>query len=235
LPASAPLTLAIDAAGSCCGAAVAAGAELLAIANAAMRHGQAEALLPIIDEVVRGAGLTPPALQLVAVTTGPGSFTGIRVGIASAHGIALALQLPLIGVSSFEAVAAAVPVALLTGRRLLVALDSRRGDFYVQLFDDVRRPLSEPATRSAETLADFALCEEVDVCIAGDAAACAARALAARALSQGVEVITLEAAPPVAGALRAAQSKWQLNEQVKAVRPFYLRPPNVRIPGGRNS
>jgi tRNA threonylcarbamoyladenosine biosynthesis protein TsaB len=221
--------LAIDAAGSCCGVAIAAGAELLAITNAAMRHGQAEALLPMIDELVRSAGLTPAALQLVAVTTGPGSFTGIRTGIAATYGIALALDVPLIGVSSFEAVAAAIPPALLTGRRLLVALDSRRSDFYVQLFDDLRRPLSEPATRSAETLADFALPEEADICVAGDAAPYAARALA-----PGVEVIAPEAVPPVAGALRAAQRKWQLNQHVKPVRPFYLRPPDVRVPTRRN-
>src|SRR6185437_8973489 len=91
----------------------------------------------------RRAGVAPAAFGAVAVSTGPGGFTGIRVGLAAAQGIALALGLPLTGVSSFAAVAA---LAARTpdqrtpgeqnpgGRPLLVALDSRRSDIFVQLF-----------------------------------------------------------------------------------------------------
>ena len=100
-----------------------------------MMHGQAEALFPMVDDVVREAGLTPSALDVVAVTTGPGSFTGIRVGIAAARGIALAVDLPLIGVTSFEAVTKTLSSDARTGRCLLVALESRRADLYVQFFD----------------------------------------------------------------------------------------------------
>ena len=107
-------------------------------------HGQAEALLPLIDDVVREAGLTASGLDIVAVTTGPGSFTGIRVGIAAALGIALAADLPLIGVTSFEAVVETVPSEARAGRHLLVALESRRADLYVQFFDPTDNRSSSP-------------------------------------------------------------------------------------------
>ena len=231
MPAPAPLVLAIDAAGSDCGAAVAAGDKLLAIANEAMLHGQAEALLPMIDDVVREAGLTPSGLDLVAVTTGPGSFTGIRVGIAAARGIALARDLPLVGVSSFEAVAASVPDTAVEGRRLLVALDSRRADLYVQLFDGFARPLLEPAARHPETLANaVSWAERKTIVVAGDGAARAVQVLA-----KSGEATIVETAPPVAGALRAAIWKWRRGEGDGAVRPLYLRPPDVSFPGGQGS
>ena len=67
-------------------------------------HGQAEALLPMVDACMREAGQVPAAIDLVAVTVGPGSFTGIRVGLAAARGMALATGAQLIGVTSFEAV-----------------------------------------------------------------------------------------------------------------------------------
>jgi tRNA threonylcarbamoyladenosine biosynthesis protein TsaB len=222
--------LAIDAAGSACGAAVASGRELLAIVNGAMIHGQAEALLPMVDEVVRQAGLAPSALDLIAVTTGPGSFTGIRVGIAAARGVALALGRPIIGITSFAAVAAALPGAAPEGRRILVALDSRRSDLFVQLFDCFGRPLSQPAARPPETLAvTFLSPRELSIAVAGDAAERAAQILA-----QVADAIIVETAPAVAGALRAALRQWRLGERDGAVRPLYLRPPDVSFPGGQN-
>ena len=231
MPAPAPTVLAIDAAGSDCGAAVAAGDKLLAIANAAMLHGQAEALLPMIDDVVREAGLTPSGLDLVAVTTGPGSFTGIRMGIAAARGIALARDLSLVGVSCFEAVAASVPDTAIEGRHLLVALDSRRADLYVQLFDGFARPLLEPAAMHPETLANAVFwVERKIIVVAGDGAARAVQVLA-----KSGEATIVETAPPVAGALRAAIWKWRRGEGDGAVRPLYLRPPAVSFPGGQGS
>jgi tRNA threonylcarbamoyladenosine biosynthesis protein TsaB len=225
--------LAIDAAGSACAAAVAAGEELLAITSVAMLHGQAEALLPMVEDVVRKAGLTPSALDLISVTTGPGSFTGIRVGIAAARGIALARGLPLIGVSSFAAVTAAVRSAVLAERPLLVALETRRADLYVQLFDADGRPLWEPSAKLPETLAlAFVGDQARAVTIAGDAAARAAKALA-----QTVEVSVVEGAspPPVAGVLTVALQRWRHGERSRAVQPLYLRPPGVSISGIRPS
>src|SRR5438270_7293238 len=131
---AAPL-LAIETAGSACSAAVMRDGMTLASERRTMRHGHAEALLPMIERVVTAAGLRPSQLATIAVATGPGGFTGIRVGLAAAQGIALAAGARLVGVSSFAAVAAGLTPSGDDGRqRLLVALDSRRADLYVQLF-----------------------------------------------------------------------------------------------------
>jgi tRNA threonylcarbamoyladenosine biosynthesis protein TsaB len=210
---------------------VAAGDELLAIRHVAAMHGQAEALLPMIDDVVREARLTASALDVVAVTIGPGSFTGIRVGLAAAGGIALAGGLPLIGISSFEAAAEAVPGHAFAGRRLLVALESRRADLYVQLFDRARRPLCEPAAIMPETLATAvaaAAAPERAIAVAGDAAI-----RGARALTPHLDAIVVEGVlSPVIGALHGALRRWRRGEGSGRVRPLYLRPPDVTVAGG---
>ena len=142
-----PLILAIETAGSACSAAVAAGERLLAAETMALRHGHGEALLPMIDRVMMRAGLPPAALDAVAAAVGPGGFTGIRVGLAAAHGIALAADARLVGVTSFAAVAARLDD---DAGWTLVALDSRRAELYVQLF----APGGASAAAPAAVLAD---------------------------------------------------------------------------------
>jgi tRNA threonylcarbamoyladenosine biosynthesis protein TsaB len=195
-----------------------------------MMHGHAEALLPMIDDIMSATGLSASALDCVAVTTGPGSFTGIRVGIAAARGIAFVGGLPLIGVSSFEAVAESVPATLLGDRALLVALESRRADLYVQPFDAARRPLSEPAAYLPPTLASTIPSDQSSaIVLVGDAAARAAAALA-----EHYRVATIPAVPPPAtGALSAALRRWRRGERGGEVRPLYLRTPDVTVPGGQ--
>src|SRR3954469_13051000 len=97
-------------------------------------RGQAATLLPAIARVLQEANVDRRALSLLAVTVGPGSFTGVRVGLAAARGLALASGLPLFGVTAFEAISAAVAPAERIGRTLLVAIDSRRGDLFLQGF-----------------------------------------------------------------------------------------------------
>src|SRR5262245_49458565 len=98
--------LATETAGSACSVGV-GGAKVLAAERLAMRYGHAEALMPMVDRVVAASGLPRAALGGIAVAVGPGGFTGIRVGLGAAQGIALALKARLIGVTSFAAVAAA--------------------------------------------------------------------------------------------------------------------------------
>src|SRR6266851_9911888 len=95
---SQPVILALDSAGLACSVAVALGDRVLGAERIEGMHGQAEALLPMVDRAMRKAGLPPAALDLVAATVGPGSFTGIRVGLAAARAIALATGARLIGV-----------------------------------------------------------------------------------------------------------------------------------------
>src|SRR6266852_3656015 len=104
------LILAIDTALDACAAAVLdidAG-RLIAQESQAMKRGHAEALMPLIARVIKAAGIAFAALDRIAVTTGPGSFTGLRVGLSAARGIALAADKPVVGLTTLAAYAAPV-------------------------------------------------------------------------------------------------------------------------------
>jgi tRNA threonylcarbamoyladenosine biosynthesis protein TsaB len=123
--------LAIDCATSACSAALWLDGESGPARRAIMQRGHAEKLMPMVSEIMAEAALDFTDLQAIAVTTGPGAFTGIRIGLSAARGFALAAGLPVIGVTTLEAVAAAQDHR---DSMLLVALDSKRDDIYVQLF-----------------------------------------------------------------------------------------------------
>lgn len=93
-----------------------------------MEKGQAERLMPLLQELMETAGLDWPALDRIAVGTGPGNFTGVRIAVAAARGLALASGRPAVGVTRLEALAHALP------RPLTVIEDARRGEAYVQTF-----------------------------------------------------------------------------------------------------
>jgi tRNA threonylcarbamoyladenosine biosynthesis protein TsaB len=216
--------LAIETAGSACSAAVGRGPVVLAAERQAMRYGHVEALLPMIDRVVAASGVSRAALDGIAVALGPGGFTGIRVGLGAAQGIALALKARLIGVTSFAAVAAALPAGPGVA---LIALDSRREDLYVQLFDrSSGLALSEPAAVMPVALVEYvgALAADSALLIAGNIAEIAAVALAGRF---DIE-IAAESAPDARGVLAAALR--QIEPAESPVRPLYLRPPDVTMP-----
>jgi len=102
---------------------------------------QAERLMPAIEATRLAAGLAWTAIDRLAVTTGPGGFTGVRVGIAAARGLALATGKPAIGLTTFAALAAGAPAST----AVAVALEAGRGEIYLQCFDGERRPLTQPA------------------------------------------------------------------------------------------
>jgi tRNA threonylcarbamoyladenosine biosynthesis protein TsaB len=220
--------LALDSAGLACSVAVSLGEEVVAEERIATMHGQAEALLPLVNRAMRQAGQMAASLNLVVATVGPGSFTGIRIGLAAARGIALATGARLLGVTSFDAVAVrAARNDWLETRPLLVALESRREDFYVQFFDPHGDALREPAA-----IMPFLFREAVaatiganPLLIAGDAAQ-----RAAAALEQRPDTAVLEdSAPGAVGALRAGLRLLRRGK-ADAPRPLYLRPPDVTLP-----
>ena len=221
--------LALDAAGLGCSVAVSLGEEVVVEQRIDTMHGQAEALLPLVDKVMREARQAPAALDLVVATVGPGSFTGIRAGLAAARGIALATDARLLGVTSFDAVAVgAVRSNCPETRFLLVALESRREDLYVQFFDPHGDALGEPAA-----IMPFLFREVVastiganPLLVAGDAAQRAAPALAQR---PGTAILE-DSAPGAVGTLRAGLRLLRLGSAADAPRPLYLRPPDVRLP-----
>jgi len=224
-----PIVLALDSAGSCCSVLIATGPTILAVERCDSAHGQAERLLPMVEVVMCKAGLCASALDIVGATIGPGSFTGIRVGLATVSGIALATGALSVGVTGFEAVAAA---PLLRAHEwgcgfLLVALESRREDLFLQLFDHTFRPLISPMAKMPLEL-DEALGRLIGAAplfVAGDAAQRAARALLPRS-----QITVIEGSEPDAiGVLRAVLRRARSGQLHAPPSPLYLRPPDASI------
>ncbi|CAH2402524.1 tRNA (adenosine(37)-N6)-threonylcarbamoyltransferase complex dimerization subunit type 1 TsaB [Mesorhizobium escarrei] len=130
--------LAIDCAANLCAACVydaAAGKELgRSVLDLGKSH--AEHLMAVIEEALTIGGADYAGLGAIAVSTGPGSFTGLRVGVSAARGLALALKIPAIGVTTLEALAAQAK-ATFPGRAVLAALDAGREEIHAALYDEV--------------------------------------------------------------------------------------------------
>lgn len=151
------LLLAIDTAGPACAVALvraaAGGAKILARTTERIGRGHAERLMPMIEAALGEAGVIFADLDRIAVTTGPGSFTGVRIGVAAARGLALALDIPAVGVGSLEALS--LPVSRLRDNGTLVALlDARRSEVYA-LAKDLASGMTiiEPVSIRADDLA----------------------------------------------------------------------------------
>ncbi len=136
--------LALDAATGACSAALLAEGRVLASRFLAMGRGQSEVLMPMVVEVMQEAGMDYADLDLIAATAGPGGFTGLRLGLSAARGLALAAGKPCVGVSTFAAIAAGLTDEERAGRNLLVAVDGKRADFFIQLYGTVGQIL-DPA------------------------------------------------------------------------------------------
>ncbi|PKP74508.1 MAG: tRNA (adenosine(37)-N6)-threonylcarbamoyltransferase complex dimerization subunit type 1 TsaB, partial [Alphaproteobacteria bacterium HGW-Alphaproteobacteria-6] len=100
------LVLGFDTSAAHCAAALLRGDRILAARAEAMGRGQAERLMPMLEEMLAGAGAGWRDLAAIGVGTGPGNFTGVRISVAAARGLAVALAIPAIGISGFEAGAA---------------------------------------------------------------------------------------------------------------------------------
>jgi tRNA threonylcarbamoyladenosine biosynthesis protein TsaB len=125
--------LVIDTSGPECAAGIydAGAVEMLGLRSETIGKGHAEILPGMIEDAVRAADIPLTALYRIAVTVGPGSFTGIRVGVAMARGLALSLGIPAVGVSTLQVVA---EPALGQAKPVLALIDARREELYSQLF-----------------------------------------------------------------------------------------------------
>jgi len=154
--------LVLDTAGRACQAAIYVDGQCCAYRNPEMAYGQAEWLIPLVQDVAAEAGVNLTDLKAVITTVGPGSFTGLRVGLAAAKGFGIAANCPVVGVTSLAAWAVSVlvdetqAVKSKVSLGVRVILDSRRGDAFVQDFDASGQAICEPAIQSFELAKDTA-------------------------------------------------------------------------------
>jgi tRNA threonylcarbamoyladenosine biosynthesis protein TsaB len=145
------LILAIDTALDACSAALfdTTASKAIALESQPMKRGHAEALMPLIARVMKESGIAFTSLDRIAVTTGPGSFTGLRVGLSAARGIALAAEKPVVGVTTLTAYAA--PVVAENGEHpILSAIDARHDHVYFQVVSGDGSPLVKPKVAPIE-------------------------------------------------------------------------------------
>ena len=213
--------LAIDTALEACSAVVLDTEQDRAIVESQpMLRGHAEALMPLIGRVIERTALRFSAVDRIAVTVGPGSFTGLRVGISAARGIALAAGKPSFGITTLAAYAAPL-IAEDNHSAVAVAIDARHRHVYLQVFAPGGKPLFAPRIASVADAVDAAL-GAGPVRIIGTGATMLADAWPAG-----------EAAPLVVEDRRAPDVTWvaRLAAAAKAPaepKPLYLRAPDAR-------
>ena len=218
------LILAIDTALDACAAGVldTDAGKLIAQQSEAMKRGHAEALMPLIARVIKQAGIGFAALDRIAVTTGPGSFTGLRVGLSAARGIALAANKPVVGVTTLTAYAA--PIVSESGKHPVIsAIDARHGQVYFQAVSGDGSSLIRPRLGPIEEALGAARFGAAY--LVGNAAGLLGQRWPADALPPFK--VDAQAAPDIAWVawLGAAVSP-----NTAPARPFYLRAPDAKPP-----
>ncbi len=219
------LTLAIDTSGDCCSVALhdLSSDRILASIERQTVSGHAEQLFAIIAEALDSAAVDYPSIGRVAAVRGPGSFTGIRIGLAAARGLALALGIPAIGIGTLAAHAeTARRIAGEIGVRrpggIIAAIDARRGEIYAQYFAAGEAQSREPTVAApGDILASWAADLPPDTAICG---------AAARQLGEGFGVPVHELATPDIAVVAAMASA--ADPARNPPEPLYVRPPDAK-------
>ena len=207
--------LALDTCLNACSAVLVEDGAVLAVASEPMSRGHQERLAPMVRDLMAAAGADFAGLDRIAVTPGPGSFTGLRVGLAFAKGLGAALSIPVIGVGTLEALAASVPQA----SEAIAVVAGKRGQVFLQTFRD-GLPLTPPANVATDDLSTALAGVGPGAALVGPGVE------TLQALRPGAPVHPLPAADPAAIARLAA------NRTPGPLSPLYLRAPDAKLPGG---
>lgn len=187
---------------------------------------QAERLFPLIDELLAKVGRNYAALDAVAVTVGPGSFTGIRIGLAAARGIALAADIPVIGITTLETVAwvAKRDTSYTPPMPIVVVQDARRQEVYMQIFH------TQPVRKEEAMLLNYhdviPKLPNVPFLLAGSAVGIVAPLL--EKSHPHAKVAALDCMPNAAAVAEVAMRYYPLQGNAKPAVPFYLRKPDAK-------
>jgi tRNA threonylcarbamoyladenosine biosynthesis protein TsaB len=206
-----PLILAIDTATGPCSAAVWAGGRVAAYREEVKPTQQSASLMGLVEGALHDAGVAYAQLSVVACTTGPGSFTGIRVGLSAASGICFAADIAGVGFTSLETLAWAAKDEA-KGRPVLSVLNAGKGEVYYQAFATAPfAPLCEARLGTLEA--------------AGQSVE---NAVQAGNMALAKECLMAAGSPyPRADALAAMAAQLQ---SPLTLRPFYIRPPDAKLP-----
>ena len=188
-----------------------------------MTRGHAEALMPMVADVMSESGVAFGALDRICATTGPGSFTGVRIAISTARGLALVTGARLFGVDSLTVMAKqALATAISGGAPFAVAVDARRGMLYFGLYDGAARRLDGPILIAPDDAANL-LPGAVRTAVGSGAAT-----LAEAAASRGPPLIVARRLDLEPSATELAVLAQESGEIIPVLRPLYLRPPDAR-------
>lgn len=193
-----------------------------------MMKGHAEALAPMAGAVLAEAGLGPKDLDAIAVTTGPGTFTGTRAGLSFARALGLALARPVIGVTTLAALAE--PVRAEEGEVIVAVFDARRGEVYLQCFTPEAVPLTDPALVQLEALGLPSALPPGPLCLAGTGAALVGGVLGGTRPWRQAEAPELPHALSVARLAARRIEAEGLPPASDRPLPLYLRAPDAKLP-----
>ena len=205
------MLLALDTSGPFCSALILDNDKIVANRSDDLGRGHAEHLMPMLEEMLLDTGIGWGLFSKIACTTGPGSFTGLRVGLATARGLALALGCPCQGVTVFEAFAHG------ESQPLAIVLDARREQIWMQIFAAQSKPMGKPSAFSLEHALD-----NLPVSVSRLAGSAASLLASNRT---DLSILTDAASPPIEGVARAAML---LTFDDTRPKPLYLRAPDAK-------
>ncbi|UXN62966.1 tRNA (adenosine(37)-N6)-threonylcarbamoyltransferase complex dimerization subunit type 1 TsaB [Phyllobacterium sp. A18/5-2] len=213
--------LALDTAANLCSVAIldVETGTILAEISEDIGKGHAERLMAVIGQVTERANIAIGEIGKIAVSVGPGSFTGVRVGVSTARGFALALKCPVVGISTLEALACDA-AKLIPGNSILSIIDARRGELYAQFFGEDGSALSEPMVTTLPQILEQLTERGPDYVLAGS----------------GAPLVNENLDRPLDAAVKAATGSIEAFARLGAVRiadrespkPLYLRGLDVK-------
>jgi tRNA threonylcarbamoyladenosine biosynthesis protein TsaB len=207
------IVLGLDTCLNACSVALIEDGRVLGAASEVMARGHQERLAPMAQQVMAEAGLPFSRLQRVGVTVGPGSFTGLRVGIAFAKGLGAALDIPTVGIGTLEALAEGAD-----GLTFAV-IDARRGQVYLQAFEASRALMAPdvlPVEVAAARLVEVANGRAFTLVGSGGP-------LLAH-VAPGVRLV------PAEGADARQVARLAQHRELRPLKPLYLRAPDAKLP-----
>ncbi len=223
------IILALDCALSSCSVSVIKDGELLSEIFEERSRGQAERILPMCQEICQRHSISFDDLEGIAVTRGPGTFTGVRIGLAAAKGLALALHIPIIGVTTLEAVARH-SFDVLTGDdmgKIAVAHDARRSEIYWQIFEKRDHAIVACTEALAVPLVDIALHFSTAVSVVVGSGTELIKSALPKDIVERLSFPDISPVPRAATVGQIAYEKIISGDVIEGLVPLYLRAPDA--------